>query len=198
MRANDASVVALVEQTLEPFQRSDNGPVCCIVRPKFEQAQQLRQHASIVTAIGGTQHGVDSLLIGTASLVLADQRRKYRLVGNRKDDFAHRSVRRIDCRLGDPSQQALLAVHFLNVPGDRGDDLAFCLRRHFVNGLEQEIDDRINDFALAAGKKDGVKAKAARLRMPPNFPRGFLADTAVQPLYDSGVRSRNQGSRKTQ
>jgi len=124
----------------------------------FEQAQQFRQHASIVIAVGGTQHGVDPLLIGAAGLVFADQSRKDCPIADRKDDFTHRPARRLDRRFGNPSQQALLAVYLLNVLGDRGHDLAFRLRRHLVHGLDQEIDNGVNDFALSARKKDSVKA----------------------------------------
>lgn len=46
--------------------------------------------------------------------------------------------------------------------------------------LDQEMDDRVS------GKRQR-KCQGMRLRTPPNLPRGFLAETTIQPLPRSSA-----------
>ena len=87
-------------------------------------------------------------------------------------------------RVGSFIEQAMLATDGSDILHQFFDDTAFRHHRDFVNHLDEQIHQTVNDFLPPFPAKDGYQRRALRLRMSTDFSPRFLTPT-VCPSHDS-------------
>jgi hypothetical protein len=167
-----------------------------VVRAELERRQQLRQHASVVRAVGGADHGMDARLpVATTGRGLLDQLLEGLFARDREDHLAHDAVGLVECRFRDFEQDAGLAAHLDRVGKQPLDHALLGLRRDPVGDLDQELDERIDDLGLAGCAGEDQQRQADRLGVAAQLPRRLGHRPPAKALDERG-RERPQDIRR--
>ena len=118
---------------------------------------------------------LDTPLVPRAfGLVFLHKRPKRVLINDRIHRFPHRLIGMRQGRIGSFIEQAVLATDGSDILHQFFDDAAFRRHRDFVNHLDEQIHQAVNDLLPPFPAKDGYQRRALRLRMSTDFSQRFL------------------------